>query len=114
MACYEDGGAMTLRDVGNVTKTYNPNKHPDDERDTRMEGLYCYMIQYVWRLTAFLTRCGMDDLSMTCYEDGWSMTLCDVGGLANQPDGMPPCRDAMPRVFSPLGFNINFTLNTWF
>ncbi len=47
MACYEDGGAMPLCDVGNVTKTNKPNKHPDDERDTRMAGLYCYMIQYV-------------------------------------------------------------------
>ena len=57
---------------------------------------------------------GMDDLSMTCYEDVGAMPMCDVGRLANQPEGMPPCRDAMPRVFSPLGFNINFTLNTWF
>jgi hypothetical protein len=37
----------------------------------------------VGRLTRsdFLTRCGMADLSMACYDDGGAMLLCDVGRL---------------------------------
>ena len=84
MTCYEDVGAMPMCDVGRLAN-----------------------IRPFW-------PDGMDDLSMTCYEDVGAMPMCNVGRLANQPEGMPPCRDAMPRVFSPLGFNINFTLNTWF
>ena len=52
MACYEDGGAMPLWDVGRLARS------------------------------DFLTRCGMVDLSMACYEDGGSMPLWDVGRLA--------------------------------
>ena len=57
---------------------------------------------------------GWIDLSMACYDDGGAMLLSDVGRLTKQPVGMPTCRDAMLCVSSPLGFNINFTLNTWF
>jgi len=40
------------------------------------------------------------------------------GGVCNHPTNpssfFMPCRDAMLRVFSTIGFNVNFTLNTWF
>jgi len=52
MACYEDGGAMPLCDVGRlaIIRPFCPDE--------------------------------MADLSMACYEDGGAMPLCDVGRLA--------------------------------
>ena len=118
MACYEDGGSMTLRDVGLLTRSDFLTRWdgwPVDGLLRRWRG----HAPDVGRLTRsdFLTRWDgwpVDGLlrRWRIYDPVWCRTSGDC--LTFWPDGMPPCRDAMPRVFSPIGFNINFTGNTWF
>jgi hypothetical protein len=56
MACYEDGGAMTLCDVGRLTRT---------DFLTRWDGRPVYGVLRRWR----------------GYEDGGAMPVCDIGRL---------------------------------
>ena len=116
MACYEDGGAMPLCDVGRLTRLdflTSWDGWPVDgllRRWRSYSPVWCRSSAIVWLSDQMWDGWPVDGF----YEDGGALSLCDIGRLANQPDGMPPCRDAMPRVFSPIGFNINFTGNTWF
>ena len=106
---------MTLCDVGRLTRSdFLTGCGMADLSMACYEDGGALLLCDVGRLTRsdFLNR--WDGWPVDGLLRRWRVYDPDVGRLTNQPDRMPTFRDAMLRVFSPIGFNINFTLNTWF